>query len=340
VRLLIVVPRQERATGNWTTATRLQHGLATRGHDVSICDTAGDPADLATALDAFRPELALLLHAWRSGRPWLATGCPLPYAVLLTGTDVHAGLSDPVQFPAIETVLQRAAAILSQNHLTVTALRRARPDLAPRIHLLPPGIVLGDFPFPLRERLAVAAGEQLLLCPAGIRPVKGVLELLGMCDPLVAEGRALRLACCGPVLDEAYGRRFLDAVASRPWAVYLGSLPPEAMPAALRQADVVVNNSSSEGLANALVEAAALGRPIVARNIPGNAAVVIEGVNGLLYSDADGFRTTIRRLQDDPALAAALSHPDPERYAPEQEAAVLETLCRGILTELPAPVLR
>jgi glycosyltransferase involved in cell wall biosynthesis len=331
LRLLIVIPRQDRATGNWITATRLQQGLAARGHAVSICDTAGDPAELVNATRAFRPELALLLHAWRSGRPWLETACPLPYAVLLTGTDVHAGLTDPAQAPVIERVLQRAAAILSQNHLTVTALRRSHPALALHTHLLPPGIVLGDARFALRARLASGPGELLLLCPAGIRPVKGVLELLGMCDPLVDEGRSLRLACCGPILDRAYGRRFTEAVAARPWAGYLGVVPPEAMPDAMRQADVIVNNSSSEGLANALVEAAALGRPMVARNIPGNAAVVSEGGNGLLYDDDDGFRAAIRRLQDEPGLAAALSRPEPERYAPEHEAAALETLCHAIL---------
>ena len=331
MRLLIVVPRQEQVTGNWITATRMKRGLTARGHAVSICDTATDPADLAAAIDAFQPDLALLLHAWRSGRPWLATGCRLPYAVLLTGTDVHVGLTDPVQGPVIETVLQRAATIISQNHLTVASLRRARPALALRTHLLAPGIVLGDAPFPLRERLRATPRELLLLCPAGIRPVKGLMELLDMCDPVVAEKQPLRLACCGPILDSAYGRRFTEAVAARPWAAYLGVVPPEAMAGAMRQADAIVNNSSSEGLPNALVEAAALGRPIVARNIPGNAAVVTDGVNGLLYTDAAGFRAAIRRLRSEPGLAAALARPDPDRYDPEHEAAALETLCRAIL---------
>jgi len=331
VRLLIVIPRQDRATGNWITATRLQQGLVARGHTISICETADEPRPLAAAVAAFHPELVLLLHAWRSGRPWLAAGSQCPYAVLLTGTDVHAGMTDPTQAPVIEAVLQRASAILSQNHLTVAALRRARPALAARIHYLPAGVVLGSAPFPLRERLAVAPDELLLLCPAGIRPVKGVLELLRMCDPLVDEGRRLRLACCGPILEDAYGRSFLAAVASRPWTTYLGIVPPEAMPAALCQADVIINNSSSEGLSNALAEAAALGRPIVARDIPGNAAVVVDGGNGLLYRDANGFRSAIRRLQDEPALAEALSHPDPERFAAERESATLEALCCQIL---------
>ena len=103
------------------------------------------------------------------------------------------------------------------------------------------------------------------------------------------------------------------------------------MPSLMCQVDVIVNNSSSEGLSNALVEAAVLGRPVVARDIPGNAAVITDGDNGLLYRDAAGFQAAIRRLQDDPTLAAALSRPAPERFAPAQELATLETLCREIL---------
>jgi len=334
MRLLIVVPQQDRATGNWVTATRLQQGLAACGHTVSICDTTGDHGSLTASVAAFRPELALLLHAWRSGRPWLETGLPLPYAVLLTGTDVNVGMTDPVQAPSIETVLQRAAAILSQNYLTVEALHRNQPQLAARVHYLPPGITLGSTLFPLRERLTPAAGELLLLCPAGIRPVKGQVELLGMCEPLIDEGQSLRLAFCGPVLDHDYGRRLLEVIETRRWAAYLGVVPPDAMPDAMRQADVIVSNSFSEGLPNALVEAAVLGRPIVAHDIPGNAAVVRDGVNGLLYRDGNGFRAAIRRMQNNPALVASLSPPDPERFSPERETSTLEAICRKILQNL------
>lgn len=336
MRLLIVVPAQDRATGNWITATRLQQGLTARGHAVAICETAGESAPLTEAVATFRPELALLLHAWRSGRPWLASGATLPFAVLLTGTDVNAGLADPVQGPVITTILQRAAAIFSQNPLTVAALRHDRPELAGSLHYLPPGITLGNAPFPLREKLGSPGKELLLLCPAGIRPVKGLLELVTMCEPLVGESPPPRLAFCGPVLDAGYGQRLLDAVAVRPWVAWLGIIPPLAMPDALRQADVIVNNSFSEGLSNALVEAATLGRPIVARDIPGNAAVVTAGVNGLLYRDEAGFRAAIRRLRDDPAVVAGLSRPDPERFSPSGETAALEAVFRKVLPQASA----
>ena len=334
MRLLIVVPNQDRATGNWVTANRLQQGLVGRGHVVTIAATTGDPAELRASVAGAAPELAVLLHAWRSGRPWLESGLALPYAVLLTGTDINTGLHEPTQAPLIAAVLEGAAAILMQDPATVNRLRRDRPAQTQRIHYLPPGIILGTDPYPLRARLKPAAGELLCLCPAGIRPVKGVAELLAMCDPLVREGHPLRLVCCGPLLDAAYSRSFLAAVAARTWAVYLGVIPPPAMPAALRQADVILSNSYSEGLPNALAEAAMLGRPIVASAIPGHLAVVADGINGLLYDDEVGFRTAMRRLFDEPGLLAALSRPDPQRFAPEREAVTLEAICRGILAAL------
>ena len=336
MRLLIIAPRQERSTGNWITASRLQQGLSARGHVVDVIETDGAAEPLRAAVTAAAPQLVLLLHAWRSGRPWLETQLPLPFAVLLTGTDVNLGLYDPQQAPLITTVLQRAAAILSQNALTVAELKRAPPGLAARIHPLPPGIVLGSDPFPLRERLGAAPAEPVLLCPAGIRPVKGVLELIDACTPLHREGLPFKLAFCGPLLDAGYGQRFLDRVASHSWVSWLGTIPPEAMPAAMGQADLIISYATSEGLPNALVEAVALGRPVVARAIPGNQAVVSDGVNGLLFADAAGFRTAVRRLLLDPQLRAALSVPAPQRFSVEREAGTLAALCTALLAEAGA----
>ena len=330
MRLLIVVPGQDRASGNWVTATRLQRGLAACGHQVTVTAAADVPA-LRSAAVAMAAELVVLLHAWRSGRPWLAAGAPLPYAVLLTGTDINLGLADPAQAPTIEAVLARAAAILAQDSATVDALRAGRPALAARIHYLPPGVSLGTAPYPVRERLKLADSELLLLCPAGIRPVKRVVELLELCDPLVHEGYRFRLACCGPILDADYGARFRAALAVRPWASYLGVVPPAAMAALLSQADLILSNSSSEGLPNALAEAATLGRPILASAISGNAAVVRSGYNGLLYRDRSEFLAALRSLLDAPARLGQLSRPDPLRFAAERECATLEGICREVL---------
>ncbi|MBE0595989.1 MAG: glycosyltransferase, partial [Desulfuromonadales bacterium] len=152
--------------------------------------------------------------------------------------------------------------------------------------------------------------------------VKGNLELLLALAPLAAEAPQLRLVFCGPSLDPAYCERFRSALAGHPWAAWAGPQPVEAMAAALRQADVILNHSASEGLPNALLEAAALGRPILARDIPGNAAVVEHGVNGLLYGDEDELLRSARTLLE-PAERQRLCRPTPGLYDPAQESAAL-----------------
>ncbi len=112
---------------------------------------------------------------------------------------------------------------------------------------------------------------------------------------------------------------------TRPWASYLGPIPADAMADAMRQADVIVNNSAAEGLANALLEAATLGIPILARRNPGNAAVVLHQHNGLLYESEAEFSAAALELMT-PARRKQLAHPEPHLYAPEREAAELEAL--------------
>jgi glycosyltransferase involved in cell wall biosynthesis len=185
--------------------------------------------------------------------------------------------------------------------------------------------------YPLRERHNLRQDALLFLCPASIRPVKGVLELLELFDPLRQEKcQRWDVLFCGPELDGSYSRNFLAALDARPWAHYLGVLPPASMGDILNQVDVVVNNSVSEGMPNALIEAAVLGRPILAHDIPGNRPVVEDGANGLLYADAAEFHTLVASLLSDPELRHRLSHPQPERYAPTREAQALHALCRSL----------
>ena len=92
--------------------------------------------------------------------------------------------------------------------------------------------------------------------------------------------------------------------------------------AAMRDADVILNNSHSEGLANSLLEAITLGVPVLARNIPGNAAVIEHGKNGLLYDNEKDFVRSALQLFDR-GSRQQLSHPEVDLYNPAKEAAEL-----------------
>lgn len=333
MRILIVVPSQNRVSGNWVTAQRFQRSLEKHGHQVALHETQlqADPL-FRQQLLGFAPDVVLLLHAYRAGKPWLeaADGLNMPYVVLLTGTDVNHGLDAPEQSEIIRTILHQAAFILLQNPLIAAELKTAHPHLTTNLRNLAPGITLGAADYDLRSEHSLNKQQTLFICPAGLRPVKGVLELLTMFDRVAAADSACHLAFCGPIIDEKYSDCFLAAIEKRPWSSYLGAIPSAAMASAMRGADVVLNNSQTEGLANALLEAATIGIPILARNIPGNAAVVRHNINGLLYNDEDEFVQHALQLLNQEKRQQLIS-PNPERYNPDHEAAELVAILQGAI---------
>lgn len=72
--------------------------------------------------------------------------------------------------------------------------------------------------------------------------------------------------------------------------------------AAMKRCFAVVNSSVSEGMSAAILEAMDLGVPVLARDIPGNAAVVQHEFTGLLYSSPQEFVHQSHRLLSDHKL--------------------------------------
>jgi glycosyltransferase involved in cell wall biosynthesis len=72
--------------------------------------------------------------------------------------------------------------------------------------------------------------------------------------------------------------------------------------------DVVVHASDREPFGIVVVEAMALGKPVIAGSQGGPREIVRDGVDGLLvpYGDAAALATTLRRYLDDPAFARRL----------------------------------
>lgn len=82
----------------------------------------------------------------------------------------------------------------------------------------------------------------------------------------------------------------------------IGEMAQEDLHALVKNCSAVVNSSVSEGMSAAILEAMDLEVPVLARNIPGNVAVVKHEVTGLLFSDPQEFVQLAKRLISDPAL--------------------------------------
>lgn len=316
------------------------------------------PADRETLRDAREvlaevegtPDVVHVHHAWRGGRalldPAAAALAARPRVVTLAGTDVDRDLDDPARGPEVAAVLDGARVIAAQQRAPLDRLVARRPDLAPRLAVVPRAVVwLGQVPFDLRAAAGAGPDDLLVVHPAGVRPVKRNLEALVGLDPLAAR---LRYVALGPPLDPVYAARFAAAVAARPRARWLQDVGPDRMRAALEAADVVLNASASEGLSNALLEARSLGRPLLASDVPGNRGPLLppSGPCGLLFAleDPADLARQARRLLDDPALRARLGAAGRAAAGHDasaaDEAAALEALYRRAFGEAGAPASR
>jgi glycosyltransferase involved in cell wall biosynthesis len=89
----------------------------------------------------------------------------------------------------------------------------------------------------------------------------------------------------------------------------LGPQPRERTLELARAADAAVLSSAWENFPHAVVEALAVGTPVVATDVGGVAEVVQDGVNGLLVPphDVDALAGALRRVLDDPPFRARLA---------------------------------
>ncbi|MEK6327974.1 MAG: glycosyltransferase family 4 protein [Actinomycetota bacterium] len=174
-----------------------------------------------------------------------------------------------------------------------------------------------------------------MLYVGGFRvPEKGGETLLGALPEVLAGNPRIRVALAGPGELPPSAQGLLGG-SDVEW---LGWLDAEAMHQELRNCDVFVLPSLSEGLPVALLEAMAHGAAIVATTVGAVPATLTGGEEALLVAPGDpaALASSMRRLAQDAALrsrlgtaararAGALSH---DKVYPKLEALYLEVAAR------------
>lgn len=137
-------------------------------------------------------------------------------------------------------------------------------------------------------------------------PEKGLATLLRAVTLLVATGREVRLSLIGdgperPRLEAQ--ARTLGITDSISWEGYVGER--ERFLAMLRESDLFVLPSLTEGVPKVLVEAMACGLPVVASAVGGIPALLGGGDRGRLLRAGDeiDLATAIRSVLEDPSVA-------------------------------------
>jgi L-malate glycosyltransferase len=343
LRILILVPATlPRISGNAITAERWRQALNEKGLDAHVLATEHlDVRDLSESIENLKPNVLHAHHVSRAGAltldPRIVDRYPgLPLVVSPAGTDLFSREGQLCDRESIvRLVCKRASVIVTQGDWTAKKLSELFPDVQNRIIHVPKAFSwFGEDRFDLRENLGWQKHDVIFFLPAGIRPVKRNLETLQAFKEIHSVRTQARLVLAGPPLDQDYTAIFQEELGRLSiFARWVPVIPHGAMHSAYNSADIVVNASSSEGLSNALLEAIATGRPILASDIPGNRWSVMGESNaspcGLLFTLNNGndFVQKAIQLIDDGGLRNQLGKAGRERAAswpgPDEEASGL-----------------
>jgi glycosyltransferase involved in cell wall biosynthesis len=171
------------------------------------------------------------------------------------------------------------------------------------------------------EHFRLAPPDPAARAALGLDPRRPVVGTIGRLEDRKGHDQLLRAACAmlaggngcrpqivivgdGPLREELQAQAESLGVAD---SVRFAGTVADVRPS-LAAMDVFVLPSHAEGMSNALMEAMAAARPVVATAVGGNTEVVVDGKTGVLIPPADptAIADAIAALLRDPARAAGL----------------------------------
>lgn len=108
---------------------------------------------------------------------------------------------------------------------------------------------------------------------------KGIEEYLEAAEVLSKKYKNIEFQILGPFEEEKYKEIILNNKSKQ--IKYLGTSNDVRIE--IKEVNCIVNPSYHEGMSNVLLEGAAMGKPLIASNIPGCKEIIEDGHNGYLF---------------------------------------------------------
>ncbi|XP_075754576.1 glycosyltransferase 1 domain-containing protein 1 isoform X2 [Pelodiscus sinensis] len=313
-------------TGNATTAGRIQDHLEAVGHKCSLKDAFGyeNPSEIANLISAEKFEAALAIHLYKGGR--LLQGSRIPFGIIFGGTDINEDIKHEEKHRVMGAVLEEARFAVAFTKKMKELAAAEWPGARSKIYIQTQGIMTTpSASFNWKRFLQNAGIPQdtdnlclfLLIC--GLRRVKDPLYLVDAFSEWHRREPHIHLVIIGPAytkrfeselmwkinlkqVDPLFTSEVNEKVNRAPGVHLLQEIPQNDLHAAVKRCFAVVNSSISEGMSAAILEAMDLDVPVLARNIPGNAAIIKHKDTGLLFTDPQEFVHLSKSLMNDPSL--------------------------------------
>jgi len=236
----------------------------------------------------------------------------VPGVVSIRGNDIDRAAFDPAKFSHVMYALQNASAVTTNAS---ELGKKAKAFFNREIILIPNGVDTNLF-HPMEKNASLAKslrlGDQPVIGFAGeLREKKGMATLLSGYAK-ASEEQPSTLLIVGEVRegeDKKYFEEFRNTNSQLP-IIVTGSVPHKDMPAYYSLMDMFVHPSLRDGMPNALLEAMACGKTVIATSVGGTLDVVLDGENGRLIpaGSAEALAATIKELLADKTRRARLGN--------------------------------
>ncbi len=258
----------------------------------------------------------------------LAEALRVPFSIKARGSDIHHWGTQPGIGAEIAAAGRRADGLLAVS----AALRDEMAGLGmptERIRVHHTGIDLDCFQ-PIERAAAKAvlgvAGPLLVTAGALIERKGQAIAIEALKD---VPGATLMLVGDGP--DRSALEKLAQRLGLADRVRFLGNRPHAELPALLAAADVAIQPSAYEGIANVWVEAMACGTPVVTCDVGGAREAIDRPQAGRLVArEAGAFADAVRALLADPPPQHAV-RASAERFSWERNAAELFSHLSGIV---------
>ncbi|XP_074155548.1 glycosyltransferase 1 domain-containing protein 1 isoform X1 [Sminthopsis crassicaudata] len=279
------------------------------GHTCILKDTLGfESSSAVTSLIVTEKcEAALALHLYKGGR--FLQGQRIPFGIIFGGTDINEDINHEEKSQVMGTVLEEArfavAFTESMKEMALTKWSHAKGKIYVQnqgVSTIPNVIFNWNTFLQSTEINQGADNLHIFLLICGLRRVKDPLYLVDAFSEWHREEPNVYMVILGPEVDPVFTNEVKAKVKRTAGVQLMGEMPSEDLYAVVKNCFAVVNSSISEGMSAAVLEAMDLEVPVLARNIPGNAAIVKHEETGLLFSNPQEFVQLAKRLVNDPAL--------------------------------------
>jgi colanic acid/amylovoran biosynthesis glycosyltransferase len=234
---------------------------------------------------------------------WINKFFPITFSFTAHANDIFSPRNFEI---GLDKLVDTARTIVTETDYAAQFLRERFPSYAARIHRIYNGLDLAEF-----GRADFASSPSLIITVGRLIPKKGFSDLIRACALLAGRGKSFRCEIVGEGPLENDLRRQVEALGLRNRVNLTGARPQPELRCRLAAANVFVLSSvidpdgGMDNLPTVIMEAMAMGLPVVSTKIGGIPEMVIENETGFLVPPGDSIAlaAAIEKLIDDPHLA-------------------------------------